>query len=214
MPFLFQLQLAPGEIMDQRKIGFEEIVTGQILRLGPLHILEDAILQFSLILPHDVEAQLHRAAAFVLVPDARDLFADHGFNAEFFLEFAAKRVSRLFAFLNLASGKLPLQRHGLVARALAHEDLAVSDDEACHDLLHWDDTVSEAWTRAGSMQLVKVKAKAASPGPQASSSVCSPKSCPSTSAYMRGCCTTTYASSEPLAGRKRVSTALRSRVSG
>ena len=67
-------------------------------------------------------------------------------------------------FFDLSAGELPLQRHGLVARALAHQQLAVFNDEACDDALHGSVTLAACSALAtGSTQLVKVKANAATP---------------------------------------------------
>src|SRR3954468_479861 len=74
--------------------------------------------------------------------------------------------------------------------ALADEELVIADDEAGGHLLHratsWLGEETSSAERSGSTQLVKVKAKAASPGcVQMSSSVCVPKSWLSTTRYMR-----------------------------
>ncbi len=68
--------------------------------------------------------------------DARDFFADCCVDAQFLIQFAAQSVARLLAFLDFAARKFPLQRHGLMARALAHQNFAVFDDQGCDHMLH------------------------------------------------------------------------------
>ena len=118
-------------------------------------------------------------------------------GSEFFVQFPAQGIARLLAFFNFSPGELPLQRHGLMSRALAHQQLAVFHDEARDHALHIVDTsggVALAVCSAlatGSTQLVKVKANAAMPAEQRSSSSCSPNSWLSTRKYMRAESTTT-----------------------
>jgi len=62
--------------------------------------------------------------------------ADGGVDSEFFLQLAAQGITGLFALLNFSARKFPLQRHRLMAGALADENLAAPHDEACDDALH------------------------------------------------------------------------------
>jgi hypothetical protein len=68
--------------------------------------------------------------------DAGDLRADFGSDPQFFLQFPAHRIARLFAFFDLASRKFPFERHRLVPRPLAGEDEAIFQDERGYDSFH------------------------------------------------------------------------------
>jgi hypothetical protein len=57
-------------------------------------------------------------------------------DSQFLFQFPSQGIAGLFAFLNLASGKLPLERHGLVPRALAHQQLALLLDHGGDDPFH------------------------------------------------------------------------------
>ena len=106
-----------------------------------------------------------------------DFVADGGQNPKFLFQFPAQSIAGLFAFFDFSAGKLPLQRHGLVPRALAHQQLPVFHDEACDYALHGSVTLAACSALAtGSTQLVKVKANAATPVEQRSSSSCEPNS--------------------------------------
>ena len=93
--------------------------------------------------------------------NASDFVSDGGQDSEFFFQFPAQGGAGLLSFFNLSAGKLPLQRHGLVTRALAHQQLAVFYDQCCDDALHGAGTLVACSALAtGSTQLVKVKAAA------------------------------------------------------
>ena len=142
--------------------------------------------------PHYEETKFDHAAVRIFVLDARDFVADGCQNPEFFFQFPAQSVARLLSFFNLSAGKFPLQRHGLMTRALAHQQFAVFHDQGCHDALHTWGTLDACNALAtGSTQLVKVKAKAATPREQRNSSSCGPNSWLSTRKYMRAESTTT-----------------------
>src|SRR5947209_17005867 len=83
-----------------------------------------------------VKAQFHHPPVGILVLYACEFVSDGCRDAEFFFELAAQGVARLLAFFNLSTGKFPLQRHGLMARALANEQLAIFLDRGCDDALH------------------------------------------------------------------------------
>src|SRR5215475_1973418 len=110
--------------------------------------------------------------------NAGDFITDGGVDAEFFFQLATQSVLRLFAFLDLSSGELPLQRHGLMFGPLADENLAVLEDECRDHTLHHhrDSTAAGLAACEGSTQLVNVKANAARPGAQVSSRTWLPKS--------------------------------------
>ena len=124
--------------------------------------------------------------------NALDLIADGCHDSQLLFQLAPQRITRLFALFNLTPGKFPLQRHGLMPRALAHQKLAVFFDQACDYAFHGEGNYScglevgveislevgcegsskEAVCTAlatGSIQLVKVNANAATPGEQRSS---------------------------------------------
>ena len=125
---------------------------------------EDAVLNLSLILADDVEAEFDHSAIGILVLNPCDLIADRGDDPELFFQFAAQRVARLLTLFDLSAGELPLERHGLVSRALANQELAILFDEGCDDALHRPGVAEACRALAtGSTQLVKVKAKAAMP---------------------------------------------------
>ena len=60
--------------------------------------------------------------------DAGDLRSDFGYDPQFFLQFPAHRIARLFAFFDLASRKFPFEGHRLVPRPLAGKDEAIFQD--------------------------------------------------------------------------------------
>ena len=68
--------------------------------------------------------------------DAGDLGAYLGHDAQFFLQFPAHGSARLLAFFDLASGKFPFERHGLVPRPLAGKDEVVFHDQRGYDSFH------------------------------------------------------------------------------
>ena len=98
--------------------------------------------------------------------------ANVGPDSEFFFQFPAQRIPRLFPFLNFSARELPLQGHSLMARTLAHEQLVFLQNQGRDDALHGGEVACRALA-TGSTQLVKVKAKAATPVEQRSSSSCS-----------------------------------------
>ena len=94
-----------------------------------------------------------------------------------FFQLTMHGVTRLFAFFYFSARKFPFHRHGLMTRSLADEELSIFHDQCGHNSLHAGLATSvEIEFGPFSMQLVKVKAKAASPAGQISSSICSPKS--------------------------------------
>jgi hypothetical protein len=61
--------------------------------------------------------------------DARNLVSDNSTDPQLFFEFAAEGIARLFALFNLPSGKLPFERHGLMARTLTDKHVTTLPDE-------------------------------------------------------------------------------------
>ena len=145
----FELQeLSCCQIVYQRQVRLEKIKVRKVGRFRPLNVPEDAVLEFSAIFPDYEEAQLNHGAVRICMLDARNLVSDRGQDAEFFFEFAPQGVAWLLSFLNFSAGKFPFQRHGLVSRSLAHKQLPVLQNEACHYALHdWDLPASFAFMR-------------------------------------------------------------------
>src|SRR5258708_15968677 len=130
---------------------------------------------------------------------AGNLIADRRLDSQFFFQFPTQGGAGLFAFFNFRGGKLPFQWHGLVRRALAHQQLAIFFDHGGDDPFHKLAAVVTCSALAtGSTQPAKVNAKAATPGEHKSSSSCSPKSWLSAKAYMRAESTTTQLSPDSL----------------
>jgi hypothetical protein len=178
--------LAGGQIFYQLPVGIEKIEAKELLTVAPLQVAEDAVLDFAVEFMDHVKSQFHGAAILVFMLNASDLVADCGVNTQFFVEFAAEGIAGLFSGFYFSTRKFPLERHGLVARALAHEDLAILHNQSSDNALHeWTETPAGTPATLGSTQLVKVKAKMASPVGQISSSEWVPKSELSTRAYMR-----------------------------
>ena len=122
---------------------------------------------------------------------ARDLIADLGMDSQFLFQFTPEGIAWLLTFFNFSAWKFPLQRHRLVARALADEYLPQLHDHRSYNPFHGFDTVPACSALAtGSTQPVKVKANAAIPGEQSSSNSCSPNSGFCSKKYIRGESTT------------------------
>src|SRR6266851_1247317 len=129
-------QFSRSEVIDQRQIGFQKVVREQVFPLGPLDVTEDAVFNFAFVFANDVEAKFHHAAVGVFVHDADDFVADGGSDSEFFFQLPPQSVAGLFALFDFSAGKFPFQRHGLMARALAYQHLALFHDQGCNDALH------------------------------------------------------------------------------
>src|SRR5258708_912079 len=147
---------------------------------------EDGFFDFGYEFEDNEEPQLNHDTVWIPMLHARDLIADRRLDSQFFFQFPAQGVARLFAFFNFSAGKFPFQWHGLVTRALAHQQLAIFFDHGGDDPFHKLAAVLTCSALAtGSTQPVKVNAKAATPVEHKSSSSCSPKSWLSAKAYMR-----------------------------
>ena len=97
--------------------------------MHPLDLLEDAVLDFAGKLVHREKLQVDGAAMTIIMPNVRDARRRSGVNAQFLVEFAGQRLLRALARLDLAPGKLPLQRHRLVGTALANQNFAALHDQ-------------------------------------------------------------------------------------
>src|SRR5208337_4985912 len=81
------------------------------------------------------EVQLYGIAVLILMRKLRDLCTDLGVYSELFFQLAVQRRGGLLAGFDLAAGKFPLEREGLIFDPLAAEHLASAQDHRCHDLL-------------------------------------------------------------------------------
>ena len=129
-------QFASGQILYQRQVCLKKIVSWQVFGLGPSNIAEDAVLDFPLVLAHDEKAQFDHRPVGILMLNPFHFVADGGEDSEFFFQFAAKRSAGLLSFFDFSARKFPLQRHSLMTRPLADQQLAVSYDQARHYALH------------------------------------------------------------------------------
>jgi len=78
---------------------------------------------------HGEELQVDRAPMPVIMANARDQGADGSLYAELFVEFTRQSLFRALAGLNLAAGKFPLERHGLIGASLADKKFATSHNQ-------------------------------------------------------------------------------------
>src|ERR1017187_1014326 len=124
------------QIFYERAVRFEEVEFEQFVPFDPPDFAKDPVLNLALVFMHFEESQFHRPPARVLVMDADDFVADGRLDAEFFLQLAPQGIAGLFALLDLAAGKLPFQRHHLMARPLACEDTVVVHDQSSDYPLH------------------------------------------------------------------------------
>src|SRR5262249_9815428 len=128
-----------SQISDQTNIGFQKVVARHFGLAHPAHVAEDAILDLASELLHQIELQLYGSwrpvvswlfvrwgRVVVVVPDGGDLAPDRRPNTQLFFQLALQSLLRFFARLDLAAGKLPLERHGLMPGALADQDFAVA----------------------------------------------------------------------------------------
>jgi hypothetical protein len=68
--------------------------------------------------------------------DAGNFYANLRHDPEFFFQFPAHSIARLFAVFDLASRKFPFERHGLVPRPLAGEDQAIFHNQRGYNSFH------------------------------------------------------------------------------
>jgi hypothetical protein len=68
--------------------------------------------------------------------DPSHLVADDGLDPKFLFQLPPQGVAGLLTLFDLASGKLPLERHDLVPGPLAGEDLVLLRDECGDDAFH------------------------------------------------------------------------------
>src|SRR5579885_1649714 len=114
-------ELAGRDVLHEGEVGFEEVVGGKLRRIFPANVAKDAVLKFAREFPHVVEAQFYGIPAWVLVTKAGHLISDYCVDSQFFFKFPPESIARLLAFFDLAAGKFPFERHGLMAGALAYQ---------------------------------------------------------------------------------------------
>src|SRR4029453_6195783 len=127
--------LSVCQIAHEWQIGFEKVEGGKLKPLCPSHFTEDAVFNFALISQNREKSEFHGAATFVFVSKASDFVANGRDNPKLFLNLTTQRIPPLFTFFDLAAGELPLQRHRLMARALANKKHVVFDNEGRDDVL-------------------------------------------------------------------------------
>src|SRR5215469_10509392 len=124
------------QLLNERNISFEKIVIQHFLPRRPTNVAENSILDFARIALHQIEVQLDSVAILVPMTNGRHLRPNRGANPKFLFQLPTERVFRPFLRLNLAAGEFPLQRHRLMPRPLADENLVSVDNEGRHNLLH------------------------------------------------------------------------------
>src|ERR1700730_9586607 len=114
---LIPKQVAGGKLFYESKVGFEKIVSRKIFGWNPLDVPENSILDFSLVLADDEEAEVDHASIGIGVLNATDFVTDGGQDSELFFQFAMQGGAGLFSFFDLSSVEFPLHRHGLGSRS-------------------------------------------------------------------------------------------------
>jgi hypothetical protein len=85
--------------------------------------IENPVLQLPIELMHDKELQIDGPAIPVFMTNLGYLPAYDCRNPQFFVQLTRQRVFRSLSWFDLATGKLPLQAHGLIRLALADQHL-------------------------------------------------------------------------------------------
>src|ERR1700690_4430478 len=128
--------LSFGQFSYQLPIGFQEIERRQIRSRSPPHIFKNSVLDFAFVLANCIEAQFDCRPILIFVPNPRHLFPNGRVDAEFFIQFPVQRGARLLALFNLSARKFPFERHGLMAGALADQNLVILENQVCDHLLY------------------------------------------------------------------------------
>lgn len=110
-------------------VGGEEVEVGEGVERGPADFVVDAVGELALEAADGEELEIDGAAVAVVVADVGDEGADGGVDAEFFVELAAEGLLGGFSGLDFASGKLPLEAHGLIGAALTDENGVSTQDQ-------------------------------------------------------------------------------------
>lgn len=129
-------QLACRQILDESTVRSEEVVTGQVAQLTPAQIVEDVVGHFAFILMNGEELQIDRTAVAIGMPHMSHRRANHRFDPQFLFKLADQGLFRAFSRLHFASGKFPLEGHGLIGTALADQYLVAAEDESGDDIAH------------------------------------------------------------------------------
>lgn len=122
-------ELSGGKVADQSAVGGQELVGHKVFEPDPAELFKDAVLELAGKLMDSEELEVDSAAMAIIVADAGDKGTDGGLDAEFFVEFADQGLLRAFTGLDFASGKLPLEGHGLVGAALADQDFTAAHNQ-------------------------------------------------------------------------------------
>ena len=107
--------------MYEYEVSFEKIVFRQLLSRNPAHVFENQIGDLSPPLAYPVEKQCHARAIAVAVAQTSRWLGDHCLNAQLFAQLARQGFRSGFASFDLSARKLPFERHGTAAMALADE---------------------------------------------------------------------------------------------
>ena len=125
-------QLTRRQIADQSPVRCKKLVLRKVLKLDPLELMEDLVLQFAFKRSHREELQVDGATVTVIMANVRDLWPDGGPDPQLLLQFARESLFWCFALLNLSAGKFPLQCHWLVRAPLADEHQAIASQQPCN----------------------------------------------------------------------------------
>src|ERR1700729_2927489 len=100
-------QFACGEVLDKVAVSGEEVVGGQVFKLDPFELMEDAVFEFPTEFMHGEELQVDGTPVTVIVANVGDVAADFGRNAELLVQFTGEGLLRGFAGFDFPAWKLP-----------------------------------------------------------------------------------------------------------
>ena len=115
--------------LDEFHVSLQEIEFREALRLRPPELLKDTIARLPRELRHGMEDQQNCCLAGIAELIALHLGTDPRAKRQFFFELSAQRLWRAFAGLDLAAGKLPLERMRLVWFPAANQDAPAAFDD-------------------------------------------------------------------------------------
>ena len=107
-----------------------------------------AILRIAAEFHHLEEDQQDGITAGILVRKATDLPTDLGVQVQLFAQLTPQASGQLLAILNLAAGKLPLQRQELVGATPTDEELLAAHNQSYCDCAHADSAEAAGLPRA------------------------------------------------------------------
>ena len=105
------MTLPAARSFDQFRSASRKSRSSNSFRRHPANFAKNAVFNFALVPAHFKEAEFDRTAARVFMTNAGDLITDLGLDSQFFFQFAAQSIARLFAFFDLAAGEFPLEWH-------------------------------------------------------------------------------------------------------